>query len=256
MEDTRIAYIIAEHETPQLAEDAAVSISRQRPNSPVVIMPSEGRGYSETLNAGLAVLEHPPEFLCFLNADVVMIEPDEQVLWRFLFHETVGIIGPRQLDANDRIAHGGIVPHEDGTDWDLDLRHRCWLWPLRDGDERGGDRLTRIDLDVPMVPGSIFYIRRDLLADLGGWPEWTRFYYEDAWLCYLARHRDWRVMFTGACTWRHFGQGSPVSQRYRQAAMTVAREEFVRRCRAEQIPVREWPDEDPNAMARETGALP
>lgn len=253
MDDPRVGYVIADYKTPELAMTAMASIRKRRPGSPIAYVDAYRRqlGYSAALNYGAKNIAACVDILCFLNADVLMVESDDQVLWRFQLHSDVGIIGPRQKDAAGRIAHGGVVAHEDGTDWDLDLRHRCWLW----GPERAGvEELTRIDLDVPMVPGSVLYMRRDVYEQIGGWPEWTDFYYEDNFVCFSARARGWRVMYTGACTWIHYGEASPLPARERRQRMARAREAYIAACAAAHVPLRVWPD-DSLDMAQAAGEL-
>lgn len=251
-----VAYVIADYRTPNLAAAARDSIRDHRPAAEVIVVDANARvkcGYSQALNIGARRLQTTPDVICFLNADVLMLEDDSPILDLFEEIPAVGIVGPRQLDETNRIAHGGIVAFEDGSDWDLDLRHRCWLWAHEPGND--ADTLTRVTMDVPTVAGSSLYIRRSVLDQCDGWPEWTTFYYEDTFLCYLARHLGHRVMYTGVVTWRHYGQGAPVADSWREMMMRRARRQFVLECGRAGIPLRVWPDEDANALARETGTL-
>lgn len=235
----RIGYVIAQYGAPRLAERAAASIERIRPDASIVVeVDSEGRGYSAALNSGISALPDDVEIVCCLNSDVEMLADDRGVETLFNAHKGLAIVGPRQIDADDLIVHGGIVPDEDedGTAWDLDLRHRCWHQSILDG---WADGISRDVREVPMVAGSVLYVDRTLLHSFGGWPEWTRFYYEDMWLCYLARHRGYRVLYDGETTWRHLHEcGSDLSRGERIARMDGARERFIYQCGRAGIPLR------------------
>jgi GT2 family glycosyltransferase len=236
----RVAYVIADYGTARLAQAARASILRHRPFAPVVIeADAEGRGYAAALNRGAGWFSIYPEIWCFCNSDVEMLARDDAVLELFDADPRLAIVGPRQVNAENLVVHGGIVPHEDGTEWDLDLRHRCWERSLAAADE-----LTAGTFEVPMVPGSVFYVRAQARHELGIWHERFRFYYEDAAACYAARHRGWRVLYTGAVTWLHYGQRSPVKKRWRLLQMERARAEFVRFCAEEGIPLRDHPAEE------------
>jgi GT2 family glycosyltransferase len=245
-----VGYVIASYGTPELASRAAASINEVAARGsgvlPVaVVYDREGQGYSATLNRGIKRLQ-PMELdvICCLNADVLMLpsndavlQADEVVLDFFAEDPTIAIVGPRQVDEDKRIVHGGIVPNgDDGTLWDLHLHHRYWQYPVED---EGVDYWTHFTQHVPMVSGSVFYVRRDWLESVGGWPEWTRFYYEDMWLCYLARHQGYGVVYTGACTWEHLHeQGSPLGRGERVDRLELARLRFVYECGKAGIPLR------------------
>lgn len=234
-----VAYVIVSYRTPRLAEAARTSVLRHRPQAHVLVVHADGPeerggqalGYGAALNLGISALPSRAEIVCCLNADVEMLEPDEPVLDLFEDDPDLAVVGPRQVDAHWRIVHGGIVAHDDGTEWDLDLRHRCWKQRLVDVAE-----LTAPTFEVPTVAGSVLYVRRSDLASIGGWPTWTRFYYEDTYLCYALRARSRRVLYTGSVTWTHLHERSPIGDRGRR--MREAQRAFVRECRRAGIPLR------------------
>jgi GT2 family glycosyltransferase len=234
----RLAYVIVDWRTPRLAAAARDSILAFRPLAMIATVDAywQGLSYSEACNWGARIVGDRADILCFLNADVEMIEKDLAIPAMFEADHDLAILGPRQVNAVDKVVHGGIVPHEDETEWHIDPRSRCWMWPLEEAEE-----LTAGTFEAVTVPGSVMYVRRESFEALGRFPTWTKFYYEDTFLCYLARHRGLRVLYSGAVTWRHLGEGSPLRAEDRTERMRIAREEFIRRCRAEGVPL-EAPD--------------
>jgi GT2 family glycosyltransferase len=230
----RLGYVIVDWKTPRLAAAARESIVARRPLADIVTIDAArfDLSYSEACNAGAEALGDRPGVICFLNADVEMIEGDTAIPAMFSADPELAIVGPRQINAVDKVVHGGIVAHEDETEWHIDPRQRCWMWALSDAEE-----LTSGTFEAVSVPGSVIYIRREHLAALGGWPTWTRFYYEDTALCWLARHRGLKVLYTGTVTWRHLGEGSPLRMEERAERMRIARAAFISWCRREGVPL-------------------
>jgi GT2 family glycosyltransferase len=251
--DPRLGFVIVDWKTPRLAAACSESIRTLRPRSEILTVNAAGAslGYAQALNAGIGALCSEADVIVCLNADTRMLEADDAILDLFDRDPDLAIIGPRQINARRQIVHGGIVQWPDGTPWDLDLRHRCWHQLV---DQPHVDALTRMTFEVPTVAGSVIYCRRRTLSALGGWPEFSRYYYEDTGLCLLARHHQRRVLYTGSVTWEHLHEGSPLRRSVRTHFITKATGQFIAWSAEQGIPLNIEPDAQ-RVLARDAGVL-
>lgn len=186
-----IDVVIVDYGTPGLAARCAGSLQSDLFTSiEIVDAKSRGWSYAQSVNRSLARGTAP--YVLALNADTRMLEPPDKILAIFEEHADIAVIGPRQIDDLGRITHAGIV----GTN--EQPQHRFWLQPLH---EVAGKCAEEI-LDCVTVSGSVYFARRAVWEQLGGFLD-TRHYYEETWLSYRARHHGHRVVYTGGTTWEH-----------------------------------------------------
>lgn len=191
--------------TPTLAARCAGSLDSDLFTSiEIVDAKSRGWSYAHSVNTSLARGTAP--YVLALNADTRMLEPPEAIVELFESDERIAVIGPRQVDAAGHVTHGGIFGRNDAPVF------RCWQVPLTECERETAD--TR---DAVTVSGSVYFARRSAWETLGGFLP-TRFFYEETWLSYLARHRGWRVVYTGSTTWEHLFASSPDVPRAELAA--------------------------------------
>lgn len=174
-------------------------------------------GYAHSVNSSLANGSAP--YVLALNADTLMLNPPTVIVEIFETHPDIAVIGPRQVDDSGRITHAGIFGDN------FKREHRYWLQPL----SLYADRCAEYVLDVPTISGSIYFCRRSIWEEFGGFLE-TRLYYEETALDFAVRHAGHRVVYTGATTWQHLWQHStyPESERFRQVVRS--REMFYAYC--------------------------
>jgi GT2 family glycosyltransferase len=209
--------------TPQLAARCVGSLDSDHFTSiELVDAKRHGLSYSQAVNQSLAAGSAP--YVLALNADTRMLEPPDHILALFEEHADIAVIGPRQVDQHGRITHAGIV----GTN--EDPKHRFWLQQLSEV-----DGLCREDqLDCVTVSGAVYFARRSAWEQLGGFLP-TRLYYEETFLSYLARHRGYRVVYTGATTWEHRWNQSPADPGWRAATAAASQQAFRAACQKEGI---------------------
>lgn len=209
--------------TPQLAARCVGSLTSDLFTSiELVDAKSRGTSYACSVNSSLARGSAP--YVLALNADTRMLEPPEKLLAIFEEHADVAVIGPRQIDGQGFLTHAGIT----GTN--TEPRHRFWLAPLHECDHLCNEWM----LDVPTVSGAVYFARRSVWEALGGFLD-TPHFFEETWLCYLARHHGYRVIYTGASTWEHLFNRSPVEEGFRTRAALESREIFRQACAREGI---------------------
>ncbi|MGH3415436.1 MAG: glycosyltransferase family 2 protein [Actinocrinis sp.] len=186
-------------------------------------MDAKRAGWSYARSVNTALRAGTAGVVLALNADTRMLEPPDAILALFDSDPTVAIIGPRQVSSAGLITHGGIFGVNEAPAF------RAWLAPLAEHESQTCD--TR---DAVTVSGSVYFARRSAFEHLGGFLE-TSHFYEETWLCYLARHRGYRVLYTGQTTWVHEFSQSPVCPTWRAQAAARSRETFRAACRREGI---------------------
>lgn len=223
----RIDAVIVDYGTPELAAACLESARHCDLFASVCTMDAKALGwsYSRCVNTALRAATVDGEFVLALNADTRMLERPTAVLDLFDADEKIAVVGPRQVNAEGRITHAGIVGTNEHP------QHRFWQRPLADVESQCREWL----LDCVTVSGSVYFARRSVWEDLGGFLE-TDHFYEETWLSYLARHRGYRVIYTGAATWIHDFNQSPVDGAWRTQVARESREIFRTACAVEGIP--------------------
>ena len=217
----RLLIVIVDYRTPELARKAVETANDARGEGELVVLvdTSEDRslrttgwaskphtlihagpvGYAGGINAALARIHTDPEFVLITNADVEF--PDKADLNRLIRHAgkhpTVGVIGPRQVTPDGRIAHAGIPQLGDSTGG-------RWY-----GQPDYGQGLDTFE-HMPQVSGSVMLLRLEALTAIGGaFPSPAHLYFEDAELCRRLREEGWLTAYDGSVTFIHHVAGSP-----------------------------------------------
>jgi GT2 family glycosyltransferase len=149
---------------------------------------------------------HAAPYLLMLNADTECLWSQWPIISMFEANDALGIVGPLQIDGEGIIRHAGIF----GSN--TDPQHRYFGRPLEPHKHEVNEWLR----SAVTVSGSVFYCRRDVWEEMGGFLETPHFYEETA-LCYKARHHGHRVAYTGAAPWLHHFDGSGLSTKRKVA---------------------------------------
>lgn len=130
-----------------------------------------------------------------LNNDVLL---DPRALTSLLAHlaaPRVGIVGARLVFPDGTIQHRGVALGPDG--------------PFHPDRGVPSDSVRRSTRTVQAVTGAAMLVRREVLADLGGFDEAYPFGLEDVDLCLHARRRGWVVVCDQAVDSLHFESMTP-----------------------------------------------
>lgn len=221
----RIDAAIVDYDTPELAAACLGSILRRGTGRfrSVTVVDAKALGWSYSWSVNEALAGGAGDIVLALNADTRMLEAPDAVLDLFDADPTVAVVGPRQVDSNGMITHAGIF----GTNQQPGFR--CWQQPIgRFEAETAGTE------DAVTVSGSVYFARRSVWEELGGFLA-TDHFYEETWFSYLARNRGHRVLYTGAETWIHEFNQSPTSGAWRAHVAAESREIFRAACAREGI---------------------
>ena len=216
--------VVVDWGTPRLAARCVGSLQSDVFSSiELVDAKSRGWSYAQSVNRSLARGTAP--YVLALNADTRMLEPPDRILAIFEEHADIAVIGPRQIDEHGRITHAAI------TGDNLQRQHRFWMQPLADV----ASQCAEWTLDVPTVSGAVYFARRSVWEQLGGFLE-TKHFYEETALDFAVRHAGWRVVYTGASTWEHLFNRSPVNENWRAQVAAESRQAFRAFCALHGIP--------------------
>jgi GT2 family glycosyltransferase len=156
-------------------------------------------GYSAAINAMGAC--SGSEILCAVNADTwFSTHHVQQSYMSFVGNPSQGVMGPKQMDEQGRIRHGGIF-------WDGGKNnpiHRGWAeFDLEDG-------LYKDTTPCWTVSGSLYYVRRDYWEKLTNHPTQrkiqgrelgpmldTFMYFEETYVSVAAPYFDYEVIYNG-----------------------------------------------------------
>ncbi len=193
-----IDVVVVDYGTPDLARRCVASLDSPLFSS-IELVDARARGWSYARSVNWSLEAGSAPYVLALNADTRMLEVPNVIVEIFEEQPDVAVIGPRQVTDHDLITHAGIF----GSN--VRPEHRFWMTPLASVDRECRERT----LDCITVSGAVYFARRSVWEDLGGFLETHLMYFEETAFSYLARHRGHRVIFTGATTWVHDYNSSP-----------------------------------------------
>ena len=179
-----------------------------------IVRNSENLGFGRANNQAFALSTTP--FLLLLNPDAELFPGAIDVLMETIKTDAkIAACGPR-------------IVNTDGTTQTSVFFNppRAWhtffwqlgLYRLLPGKIRGQvllgphfDHLCK--LDVPMLIGAAFLVRREVIEDIGGFNESFHMYAEDNEWCWRMRQAGWRLVFEPGAVARHHG-GRSARQRW------------------------------------------
>lgn len=175
-------------------------LKANRDNYPIeTVFKNPNVGYSEAINNMSVIADS--EILCALNSDTWFNTAHVKAAAKtFVDHPNQGIMGPKQMDEQYRVRHGGIF-------WDggpSDPVHRGWGF-IDAYDEEFKDRLR-----CWTVSGSIYYVRRSVWDEMTFEPRYrelfpratgamlgTFMYFEETWTSVFADFLGHEVWYDG-----------------------------------------------------------
>lgn len=196
---------------------------------------NENVGFARAVNYGATFGDR--ETLAIFNADTRLMDSVvTDCHYALQSHPDWAILGPRQIDEKDRITHGGFLPHAGTIPKDRGFRSReqGFFLDIRD--------------DAVTVPGSAYFIKREIWDELTECPIYhksypeavgaflpTPHYYEETWCSFHARAHGYKVVYYGAATMIHkWHRASPRGGRADEQ-IPVSREIFQQACEAHGI---------------------
>ena len=193
-------------------------------------------GYAAAVN--VSAMHGSREVIAVFNADVKITPDSLDYCYDALMANTMwGILGPRQIDSEGLITHGGIINRAH--------THRGWHEDSRP--------FSYVDIrEVPTVMGAAMFIKRSCwneltrcafyqdhvrqafgTAPLGAFLP-TRLYFEETFCCYHAIEHGWKVIYYGPVTMIHQWHGAlkMVPQEKQQIVLDRSRWQFQAACDA------------------------
>jgi len=154
-------------------------------------------GYAKGNN--LASKKANGEFLVFLNPDAKFIEGDLFDVISLFDDADIGIIGGKiiSLDGKKELSCGKFYNPLNILLLALGLEERL-------GVRFAPNKKQKVDF----VSGGFLFIRKKLFERLNGFDENYFMYVEDSDLCYQAKKRGFKVLYSNKATVQHVGQGS------------------------------------------------
>jgi N-acetylglucosaminyl-diphospho-decaprenol L-rhamnosyltransferase len=176
------------------SSDASPSIARA---AGVTVVEQENLGFGAGNNRGDAALD--TELVLFLNPDAVLHASElERLVAHLDAHPTCAVVGPL-------VTSGGTATYAAGRLTSLATEIRPLLPdPLsRFGPERRLDPMHASSGPVGYVEGACFLVRREVLAQAGGFDEGYFLYFEELELAQRAKRLGWEVHLCAEATVEH-----------------------------------------------------
>ncbi len=155
----------------------------------------ENVGFTRANNQALAVSRG--RYVCFLNPDTVVQPGALSTLVHFMdAHPDVGIAGP-QLRYPDGTLQPSRYRFPSVLTALMESTPLAWVWPNNPWNRRYhcADCPTDKVHDVDWLNGACLVVRREVLAQVGGFDEVFFMYSEELDLCRRAKAQGWRVMY-------------------------------------------------------------
>ncbi|MEN3615609.1 glycosyltransferase family 2 protein [Plantactinospora sp. ZYX-F-223] len=196
------------------SRDGTVALLAREFPAVEVIANARNVGFAAAVNQAIAGCDS--DVVLLVNPDCVLPVGTAWTLLGYLdSHPTVGIVGPRLLDHQGRVAISAH-PFEDLTSVLLSrfggslvpVRLRRLVSGARRRSAYDACRQPSGPASVDWLSGACLAIRRALLTELGGLDESYFMYYEDEELCLQARRRGVEVVLLPTVSATHTGGGS------------------------------------------------
>jgi len=245
MTDAGMAIVVVNHNTREHLRRCLASLVADTPAQTVVVdtgssdgsadlvryefpavelVETDNRGYGAGANAGLA--RSRSRYTLLLNADTRPCPGAPLALASYLDeHPRAAVAGPLIVDE-----HGHVEPTARKFPTPLEILLQ----------ESGLHRVLRRKVrnaapqEVDWVLGAALALRRDALADVGGFDESYFMYNEEVDLCLRLRRAGWEVHYAPAATVVHFGgastslQRAAMVQQYVRSTAALYRQHFSR----------------------------
>lgn len=186
-------------------------------------------GYSQAINSMASKTDN--DILCAVNADTWFTTNHVlEMIDMFKEHENITIAGPKQLDENNRIRHGGIF-------W---AKQRGYKTIHRGWNEIDADDSKYRDLvECWTVSGSIYYVRRNAWDEMTNHPEYrklypdvkgaflpTKHYFEETFCSQWAQKLGYEVWYNGVAetaghTWHGSSEPGEASRKFFQTSQRM-----------------------------------
>lgn len=191
---------------------------------------AENVGYARAVNRA-SLAGNYPVFAAF-NADTRITDNVLDTCYDALqSHDQWGVLGPRQIDDEGRITHGGIFINGD-----------------RGFHQANRTEYTDIRDDAVTVSGAAYFIKRTVWEQLTSCPIYQGFleaegaflptphYYEETFCSYHAIAHGWKVVYYGeACMIHRWHKASELGGRTERSFLPISRELFRDACDAHHI---------------------
>lgn len=202
-----IVNVQPEEESVRLAEK---HLSNHQ-SSAVHISVPENIGYARACNMAAHMSQR--EVVAFFNADTMLDYGVADRCYKALMaNDDWAVVGPLQVDKQDRIVHGGIFGTLDAPKW------RVWM-------QRDTGLFNDVRDDAVTVMGSAYFVKRkiwnelydcelfrDVAPDAVGAFLPTQHFYEETWFSYHAQAHGYKVVYFGEAKMVHKWHGaSPMS---------------------------------------------
>jgi GT2 family glycosyltransferase len=227
--DAKLWVVLVSPDGGSLEADLALSAQWETVLDFEVIVFEDNVGYSKACN--FAATKGTGDVIAFFNADVVLTEGAlDECAQALRSTPQWGILGPRQVDAENRFTAGGVFGPP------TQPQQRNWL-------STDVGQCSDVRPDALTVSGAAYFIKRDLWWSLtgcelyrqvAGEPEGaflsTPHYYEETWCSYHARAHGALCVFYGPVKIVHKWHQASEPGGWADQQMAVSREAFRYAC--------------------------
>lgn len=177
-------------------DDTLVKVKKFSKNINIV---ENGGNFGYAKGNNLGARKAKGDFLVFINPDSKFIDGDLFDVVSLLEDKSIGIVGGKiiSLDGKRELSCGRFYNPLNTLFLALGL------------EENFGVRFApKKEQDVDFVSGGFLFIRKKLFERLNGFDENYFMYVEDSDLCYQAKKKGFKVLYSNKATVQHVGQGS------------------------------------------------
>ena len=155
-------------------------------NNVRIITNTQNMGFAKACNQGAATAKTP--HLLFLNNDTIPTKGWLEAMLEVVeTHPNVGIVGSKLLFPNGTLQHAGVIICD--FPFPISPYHVAYRQP-------SDYPMANQQREYQCVTAACMLIRKKLFVDIGGFDESYINGYEDVDLCFKAKKRGWRIVYT------------------------------------------------------------